>query len=124
MAASVTYTEHIHEGPSDIDADTPFNFKLPATNKISDNPDAFLSEPGTLIQVKVDTTIKDLSSVKAKEAGSFIYSFFVPKNALGDNNPGYCLVIPQTYSEMMEYVSGRRRAQDTALFVDTLPRVH
>lgn len=124
MAASVTYTEHIHEGPSDIDADTPFNFKLPATNKISDNPDAFLSEPGTLIQVKVDTTIKDLSSAQAKEAGSFIYSFFVPKNSLGDNNPGYCLVIPQTYSEMMEYVSGRRRAQDTALFVDTLPRVH
>lgn len=35
MDASVSYTEHIHKGPSDIDADSPFNFKLPATNKLA-----------------------------------------------------------------------------------------
>lgn len=122
MTASVTYTEHLHEGSNDIDADAPFNFQLPATNKISSNPDAFLSEPGTLIQVKVDTTIKDLTSALPKEAGSFIYSFFVPKGTNG-SGPGYCSVIPQTYTEMMEYVEGRRRARDTAQFVATLPQV-
>lgn len=120
MDASVAYTEHIHEGPEDIDADTPFDFKLPATNKINTHDDAFLSEPGTLIQVRVDTHIKALDSEKSTESGCFIYSFFVPKNASGDNTPGYSSVIPQTYSEMMEYVEGRRRAQDTALFVNTL----
>lgn len=122
MTASVSYTEHIHDTASGIEADSPFNFRLPPTNKLSDNPEAFLSEPGTLIQVKVDTAIKDLDTAVAKEAGSFIYSFFVPKNSARDNNPSYCSVIPQTYSEMMEYVEGRRRALDTAQFVNTLPR--
>ncbi|KAK6459372.1 uncharacterized protein RJT20DRAFT_124595 [Scheffersomyces xylosifermentans] len=121
MHASVSYTEHIHEGPTDIDADSPFNFRLPATNKLSSNPEAFLSEPGTLIQVKVDTTIKHLDSKNSKESGTFIFSFFVPKDAYSDK-PGYSSVIPQTYSEMMTYIAGRRRAQDTAYFVDTLPK--
>lgn len=121
MNASVVYTEHIHEKNSDIDADSPFNFKLPAKNKLSSNPDAFLSEPGTLIQVKVDTFIKQIDDTETKEAGSFIYSFFVARNSQGLNDPGYCSVIPQTYSEMMEYVEGRRRAADTAHYVETLP---
>lgn len=121
MNATVVYTEHIHEGVIDVDTDSPFKFKLPAQNRISSNPDAFLSEPGTLIQVKVDTSIKALDSVDVKESGSFIYSFFVPKNMDDTNNPGYCSVIPQTYSEMMEYVNGRRRAADTANYVQLLP---
>lgn len=121
MKAAVVYTEHLHEGTKDVDADTPFNFNLPATNKISSNPDAFLSEPGTLIQVQVDTYIKSLDSTESKESGSFIYSFFVPKNTQGENKPGYCSVIPQTYSEMMSYIEGRRRAESTAHYVATLP---
>lgn len=122
MDASVAYTEHIHDENIENDADSPFNFRLPPTNKLLSNPDAFLSEPGTLIQVRVDTYIKSLNSINSKESGSFIYSFFVPANSTAENSPGFASVIPQTYSEMMEYVEGRRRAQDTANFVDTLPK--
>lgn len=123
LTASIAYTEHIHDGSKYVEADSPFDFSLPATNKISPNKDAFLSEPGTLIQVKVDTTIQPLDSPKAKESGTFIYSFFVPKSAIAEGKPGFCSVIPQTYSEMMDYVEGRRRAQDTANYVDTLPKL-
>lgn len=119
MTATVSYTEHVHDKGATPDTDTPFGFSLPATNKLSSNPDAFLSECGTLIQVRVDTTIKHLESVDAKESGTFIYSFFLPKT----DDVEYCSIMPQTYSEMMEYVEGRRRAQDTANFVDTLPKM-
>ncbi|CAI5759585.1 unnamed protein product [Candida verbasci] len=123
MNSSISYTEHLHDSNENHDADSPFDFRLPATNKISGNPDAFLSEPGTLIQVKVDTFIQHLESSQKKPAGTFIYSFFVPRDSYGSNRPGYCSVIPQTYSEMMTYIGGRRRAQDTALYVETLPKI-
>lgn len=119
MDATVVYTEHL--GAKD-EEEAPFNFKLPAKNKLSANSEGFLLEPGTLIQVKVDTFIKKIDDVETKESGSFIYSFFVAKESQGANDPGYCSVIPQTYSEMMEYVEGRRRAADTAHYVETLPK--
>lgn len=122
MQASIVYTEHIHsKDTANEPTDSPFNFVLPATNKLSLNPDAFLLEPGTLIQVKVDTSIKHLDTQEYKESGSFIYSFFVPKTSSTGKDQGFSLVIPQTYSEMMEYVNARRRAQDTANYVDSLP---
>lgn len=111
MKATIIYTEHIH-GDTAI-SDSPFDFVLPAKNKLSTNPNAFLLEPGTLIQVKVDTSIKDLCG-KNKELGTFIYSFFVPSET------EFSSVIPQTYSEMMDYVQARRRAQDTASYVESL----
>lgn len=118
MNALVAYTEHLHDIGSTAVLDLPFDFKLPATNLISDNPDAFLSEPGTVIQVKVDTRTKLLDGDTTKDAGTFIFSFFVPKL----EHTQFCLVIPQLYSEMMTYVEGRRRAADTALYVATLPK--
>ncbi|KAG7664156.1 uncharacterized protein J8A68_002339 [[Candida] subhashii] len=126
MVASVSYTEHLHDfksdGVAEHDVDAPFNFDLPATNTISENPDAFLSEPGTLIQVKVDTFIQTLESKEKKESGTFIYSFFVPRDSVSSNGKAaYCSVIPQTYTEMMEYIAGRRRAEDTANYVKMLP---
>lgn len=120
MNSSISYTEHLHDLDQikeEIDNDSPFNFSLPPTNKISKSPNAFLSEPGTLIQVKVDTYIQQLEQNDKKPAGTFIYSFFVPK----EGNSSFCSVIPQTYSEMMIYIGGRRRAQDTAQYVETLP---
>ena len=63
MNSSISYTEHLHDLDQikeEIDNDSPFNFSLPPTNKISKSPNAFLSEPGTLIQVKVDTYIQQL----------------------------------------------------------------
>lgn len=123
MTATIVYTEHIHnDGEQSAEEDTPFNFFLPSTNKISTNPDAFLSESGTLVQVRVDTSIKQLESVVSKESGTFIYSFFVPSSSYPEGELAYSSIIPQTYSEMMEYVEGRRRAQDTANYVATLPK--
>lgn len=116
MRASVSYTEHIHSG--ECHEDYPFNLKISAMNKISKNPDAFVSEPGTLIQVKVDTQIAPLDGEETQDAGTFVYSFFVPKSSKEDYT--YRTVIPQTYSEMMTYLEGRRSAQDTANYVETL----
>ncbi|GEQ70383.1 hypothetical protein JCM33374_g4060 [Metschnikowia sp. JCM 33374] len=115
MEASVSYTEHLKDNEHNSKATSPFD--LVPTNKISTNPDAFLSEPGTLVQVKVDTRIQNLDTSESKESGCFIYSFFVP--ASSSKSP-LASVIPQTYSEMMDYVEGRRRAQDTANYVDTI----
>ncbi|KAG7192493.1 uncharacterized protein KQ657_001588 [Scheffersomyces spartinae] len=115
--ATVSYTEHIHDSEEN---DLPFDFHLPSTNKLSDKPNTFLNEPGTLIQVRVDTSIKSLESTVTKESGTFIYSFFVPQSSYNGAQPEFCTIIPQTFSEMMEYVEGRRRAQDTAAFVSTL----
>ena len=134
MYASVSYTEHLHDANETKEVaqeNAPFTFQLPAMNKISSNPDAFLSEPGTIVQVQVDTFIQHLNSNNKKEAGTFIYSFFVPRDShsesggVGDeleSESGYCSVVPQTYSEMMTYISGRRRAYDTAQYVETLPK--
>lgn len=115
MNASVCYTEYLHS--KDEPASTPFG--LPAANQISSNTDSFLLEPGTMVQVKVDTKIKGLDSVESTESGCFIYSFFVPKSS---TKQSYTPVVPQTYSEMMDYVEGRRRAQDTANFVAQIAR--
>lgn len=121
MSSTVVYTEHLHKNKTEAGTHSPLD--LPSTNSISTNPDSFLSEPGTLVQVKVDTKIRDLSSPTFKEAGCFIYSFFVPCKSYGANEPRYASVIPQTYSEMMEYVEARRRAQDTANYVSTFPKL-
>ncbi|OBA21435.1 hypothetical protein METBIDRAFT_78400 [Metschnikowia bicuspidata var. bicuspidata NRRL YB-4993] len=115
MDASVSYTEHLLDSTSASKLKSPFN--LPPTNKISKNPEAFLLEPGTLVQVKVDTHITNLDSSESKECGCFIYSFFVPGSS--SKHP-LASVVPQTYSEMMDYVEGRRRAHDTANYVDAI----
>ncbi|WPK25191.1 hypothetical protein PUMCH_002495 [Australozyma saopauloensis] len=115
MTASVCYTEHLGE---DTGFESPFN--LPPTNKLSSKPDSFLLEAGTLVQVKVDTTIKALDSPESKESGCFIYSFFVPHSSYSDAEEHCSLVIPQTYSEMMSYLEGRRRALDTANYVKSI----
>lgn len=115
MTATVCYTEHLGESTS---FKNPFD--LPPTNKLSSKPDAFMLEDGTLVQVKVDTTIKKLDSPVSKESGCFIYSFFVPHSSHSDAEEHCSSVIPQTYSEMMDYVEGRRRALDTANFVKSI----
>lgn len=115
MEASVAYTEHLQDEGKNSKTRSPFD--LPPTNNISKNPDAFLLEPGTLVQVKVDTRIQNLDSSETKESGRFIYSFFVPDS--GSKVP-VASVVPKTYSEMMTYVEGRRRAHDTANYVNAI----
>ena len=123
MTASIAYTENIcPENETIPPEESPFHSFMPATNKFSKDPESFLAEPGTLVQVKVDTSIRRLESVSKRESGTFIYSFFVPKASYKEGESGYSSIIPQTYSEMMEFIEGRRRAQDTANFVETLSR--
>lgn len=115
MTATVCYTEHLGQS---TDFKNPFN--LPPANSLSSKPDAFMLEDGTLVQVKVDTTIKALDLPESKESGCFIYSFFVPHSSYSDAEEHCSSVIPQTYSEMMDYLEGRRRAQDTANYVKSI----
>ncbi|CAN6635939.1 hypothetical protein TRVA0_015S01750 [Trichomonascus vanleenenianus] len=68
---------------------------------------------GTLVQVRVDSTVRDLDYDKYTETGTFTYSYFV--RARPDSNQKTQL-LPQSYNEMMVYVEGRRRAIDSAKF--------
>lgn len=127
MKSTVVYTEHIHE--AEVRSKEAFkehqqefggllNFDTTPANKLTNDPDDFLNRPGTLIQVKVDTSVRALNDEKTTPSGSFIYSYFVPRDATqeGESDPGYCSVIPETYSEMIEFIEGRRRAQATARY--------
>ncbi|EDO16929.1 hypothetical protein Kpol_1020p38 [Vanderwaltozyma polyspora DSM 70294] len=132
MNATVVYTEHVHKASNEqaktgkdnstveeANCNAVTDSQPTAVNKLSFDKDSFLSKPGTLIQVKVDTTVQDLASTKKQQSGSFIYSFFAPKDAVqeGTHSSGYSTVVPETYSEMIEFIEGRRRATETALYV-------
>lgn len=134
MDATVVHTEHLFDRSSkpkvttvthkSADGNTVFHFDSSPVNELSTQKGALLSKPGTLIQVKVDTIVQELASEKKNSSGSFIYSFYVHRDAdektIG--KPGYTTVIPETYSEMIEYISARRRAIDTAAYANTLRR--
>jgi acyl-coenzyme A thioesterase 9 len=125
MEASVCYTEHIHEANEDSEsAKILSNFLKDydtSANNLSADSHEFLAVPGTLIQVKVDTKVRSLKDAsKYTESGSFVYSFYVPRDVDGHDAPGYSSVIPESYGEMMDYVEGRRRAYDTAAYAQQL----
>ncbi|AGO14211.1 AaceriAER418Cp [[Ashbya] aceris (nom. inval.)] len=125
MDATVVYTEHIRGGPDALAAvsDALADFQPPAVNKLCDNKDDFLSCPGTLVQVKVDTVVQELASENKTKSGSFIFSFFAPAQQEGsDSDPRFVSVVPETYSEMINYVDGRRRAVNTAMYASRVKR--
>lgn len=104
LTATVVYTEFINR---QVDAEFPY----PVTTK-----------PGTLIQVRVDSSVDDLSqsgNPKTTPTGHFTYSYFVaavPKSAPPATAPRYYSVLPQTYAEMMDYLQGRRKSIATKNF--------
>lgn len=153
LKSKVVYTEHItndsEKEPVDADvctdklaADDPcgnsiseeelnelFTFYGKTTsNQLSKNPSDFLGKPGTVIQVRVDTSVRSLNHDIHRKTGSFIYSFFVPKYTYENENlgisnlnmdqkvvkNGYYAVVPNTYSEMVEFVQGKQRSKETA----------
>lgn len=132
MDATVVYTEHLHEDSykpnvksvtdTSIDGNTIFHFQPTPVNNLSLNDDDFLSKPGTLIQIKVDTMVQELASEKLEKSGSFIYSFFAPRDLNEEQigAPGYGTVVPESYSEMIEYIQGRRRATETAMYAKSI----
>jgi acyl-coenzyme A thioesterase 9 len=133
MKSTVVYTEHIHEADlkrSDVSSvkehedqfDGFLHFGSAPANRLTNDPEDFLNRPGTLVQVKVDTSVRDLNDEKTTPSGSFIYSYFVPRDSTEEGlaDPGYSSVIPETYSEMMEFIEARRRAQDTARYAQQI----
>lgn len=118
LSATVVYTEFIHRQAQDPDADTSDVSTAKHCHHVA-------STPGTLIQVRVDSTVQDLSGSsgappKSTNTGHFTYSFFVaasPKLAgAEEQQPKYFSVLPQTYAEMMDYLQGRRKSIETANF--------
>ncbi|ODQ44572.1 hypothetical protein PICMEDRAFT_173580 [Pichia membranifaciens NRRL Y-2026] len=125
MNAEVCYTEHLHDENEDSTSAKVLSDLLKdydtSANSLSTDTHEFLSVPGTMIQVKVDTKVRSLSDASAfTESGTFVYSFYVPRDVEGYDSPGYSSVIPQSYGEMMDYVQGRRRAYETAAYAQQL----
>ncbi|KAG7894127.1 hypothetical protein KL905_000680 [Ogataea polymorpha] len=125
MDAEVCYTEHIHEKDESSESAKRMMQVLKdydtSANELSSDEQEYFFVPGTLIQVKVETKIRNLGDSKMTESGTFVYSFYVPRDGNGEfDDPGYCSVIPETYGEMMDYVEGRRRTYDTAAYAQQL----
>lgn len=100
-----------------------------ALDKLGQDPKAFLNKPGTVVQVKVDTSVRSLDHDSHLKTGSFVFLFFVPKfsyeneslgvgkpssNAAVEVNNGYYAVVPESYSDMINFIEGKRRAKETA----------
>jgi len=60
---------------------------------------------GTRIQIMVRTHVRSVEHQERKSTGTFFYTFLSTDNVS---------VLPQTYSEFMGWVAGRRRAQNLA----------
>lgn len=69
--------------------------------------------PGTLVQVRVDSSIRELQHQTNTDTGQFTYSYFI---AAEDYAVQKTELLPQTYTEMMEFLEGRRKAINTAEF--------
>lgn len=68
------------------------------------------SHEGTLVQVRVQSVVRGLRDDYRKDAGTFVFSFFV------EGEPGLKLM-PRSYDEMMMYIEGRRRAKESASYL-------
>ncbi|KAL6944402.1 hypothetical protein ACO0RG_001139 [Hanseniaspora osmophila] len=115
LDSKVVYSEHISKSgnPNSNSAIEKF---LPLAQN---DPKNFTSD-GTVIQVKVDTTVQELQSDKKYSSGSFIYSFFVPKQ---DKDAEDFTVLPESYSDYIEYIEARRRTADSANYGENAKRL-
>ncbi|KAK9471385.1 HotDog domain-containing protein [Dipodascopsis tothii] len=66
---------------------------------------------GTLIQVRVDSTVFDIKHGTSTSCGSFTYTYFIDKAIT---------VLPVSYDEGMKYLEGRRRAIESRKFGNDL----
>ncbi|GMM35357.1 hypothetical protein DASC09_026820 [Saccharomycopsis crataegensis] len=148
LKSKVVYTEHIPESdpeaeaanhsdaiasdPHTTDAQLDEYFKLYGSSQfinMSNDPKDFLNKAGTIVQVKVDTSVRSLNHDAHQKTGTFIYSFFVPKYSYENENlgvgnqtvasgrevkNGHYAVVPESYSDMINFIEGKRRAKETA----------
>ncbi|KAL8994243.1 MAG: hypothetical protein Q9169_005737 [Polycauliona sp. 2 TL-2023] len=90
LKATVAYTEPVADGDSDAQAD---NTK---TNERQEK------RPGTRVQIRIDSKVRDIEHGSTKPTGQFNYTFLVNKDIS---------VMPQTYEEFMIWVDARRRVE-------------
>ena len=96
-----------HTKPSFLNLDpSTFENPVPVGSVLYLSAGVSFTEPdfngGTRIQVVVTTKVRNVEHKQHKSTGSFFYTFHT------DNN---VQIMPQTYSEFMRWVDGRRRAQ-------------
>lgn len=117
LNATVVYTEFINGTMNPGTKDEINNNG--STPNTSSKPDVS-AVPGTLIQVRVDSSVNDLThGGTTTNTGQFTFSYFVaasPKTAPPGTPPKYFSILPQTYAEMMQYLEGRRKAIESANF--------
>ncbi|KAK9352639.1 HotDog domain-containing protein [Lipomyces doorenjongii] len=70
------------------------------------------SPAGTFVQVRVDSTVRDIDHGTAEDSGSFTYTYFVESKKVS--------VLPVSYAEAMQYLEGRRNAIESRSFGDAL----
>lgn len=85
----------------------------PETRKILTVDNETSIEKGHIVQVRVQTTVRDLEKDNHLDAGTFIYSFFV------EGDCGY-VMIPETYDEMMYFLEGRRLSKQNQEYRDDI----
>lgn len=103
---------------------TPITGKeIPSINKVK-------TTSGTILQIKVNTKVQHVQSQMKKPTGSFVYSFFVPsENEEGSiqkfqqdlkfiEKPGYSIVLPETYTEFVDFLEARRRYEETVIYAE------
>lgn len=96
-----------HERPRFLNLDpSTFEEPVPVGSVLYVGAGISYTEPdpsgGTRVQVMVRTHVRPIEHVERKNTGTFYYTFHVD---------GDVSVLPQTYSEFMGWVAGRRRAQ-------------
>jgi acyl-coenzyme A thioesterase 9 len=100
-----------HAKPSFLNLDpSTFENPVPVGSVLYLSAGVTFTEPdvttgGTRIQVIVTTKVRNVEHQDRKSTGTFFYTFHV------DND---VQILPQTYSEFMRWVDGRRRAQRLA----------
>ena len=67
------------------------------------------SSGGTRVQIMVRTHVRNVENVERKSTGTFFYTFHLDKDVT---------VQPQSYSEFMRWVGGRRRAEQLTKSLD------
>ncbi|KAK9466785.1 HotDog domain-containing protein [Lipomyces arxii] len=67
---------------------------------------------GTFVQVRVDSTVRDITHGNSDDSGSFVYTYFVEHKNVS--------VMPVSYEEGMRYIEGKRNAVESRNFGDAL----
>ena len=67
------------------------------------------SSGGTRVQIMVRTHVRNVENEERKSTGTFFYTFHLDKDVT---------VQPQSYSEFMRWVGGRRRAEQLTKSLD------